>query len=66
MQDKSIFTLRIEGAPGQRGIHDLRALLKTLLRRHGFRCIDAQEGWRSVAPPSQAQAPLSDSASHDC
>ena len=41
------FTLRIEGKPGTAGIHALRALLKTLLRRHGFRCLDArQEGGR--------------------
>ena len=27
-------------------IHDLRSLLKTLLRRHGFRCIDCREAAR--------------------
>jgi hypothetical protein len=37
------FTLPIEGKPGTAGIHALRAILKTLLRRHGFRCLDAWE-----------------------
>ncbi len=40
---RSVFTLRIEGEAGQGGIHALRALLKVLLRRHGFRCVDAYE-----------------------
>jgi hypothetical protein len=35
------FTVRIEGKPGTAGIRALRAILKTLLRRHGFRCLDA-------------------------
>jgi hypothetical protein len=41
--DRPIFTLRLEGKPGQAGIHDLRALLKRLLRQHGLVCIDARE-----------------------
>jgi hypothetical protein len=40
---QSIFVLRLKGAPGQVGIHALRALLKILLRRYGFRCVDAYE-----------------------
>jgi hypothetical protein len=30
-------------AHGRAGIHALRSLLKTLLRRYGFRCLDAWE-----------------------
>jgi hypothetical protein len=46
-QNRPIYRLRIEGRSGAAGIHALRALLKTLLRRHGFRCLDArQEGQR--------------------
>ena len=37
------FTVRIEGKPGTAGIRALRAILKILLRRHGFRCLDARE-----------------------
>jgi hypothetical protein len=40
---RPIFTLRIEGAPGAEGIHALRALLKVLLRKYGFKCLDARE-----------------------
>jgi hypothetical protein len=38
-----IFVLRIVGRPGAAGIRALRALLKELLRWHGFRCIDVRE-----------------------
>jgi hypothetical protein len=41
--ERSVFLLRLEAKPGFAGIHQLRALLKALLRRHGFRCIDARE-----------------------
>jgi hypothetical protein len=37
------FTLKIEGRPGADSIRDLRALLKRLLRQHGFRCVEALE-----------------------
>jgi len=37
------FTLTIEGPGGQAGIRGLRAILKQLLRRNGFRCLDAKE-----------------------
>jgi hypothetical protein len=40
---RPIFTLRIEGKPGAEGIRSLRWLLKTLLRRHGFRCVEVLE-----------------------
>jgi hypothetical protein len=41
---RPIFTLRVEGKPGTAGIRALRWLLKALLRRHGFRCLDVSEG----------------------
>jgi hypothetical protein len=37
------FTLRIRGRSGQAGIHALRAVLKELLRRHQFICLDVRE-----------------------
>jgi hypothetical protein len=40
---RPIFILRIEGRPGAEGIRSLRWLLKTLLRRHGFRCVEVSE-----------------------
>jgi hypothetical protein len=40
---RPIFILRIEGKSGGAGIRDLRRLLKTLLRRYQFRCLDARE-----------------------
>src|SRR5262249_6575242 len=33
---RAVFELRLVGKPGTAGIHDLRALLKRLLRQHGF------------------------------
>jgi hypothetical protein len=36
------FFLTLETSRGD-GIHGLRAILKILLRRHGFRCTDARE-----------------------
>jgi len=39
---RAVFSLRIVGKPGPAGIRDLRALLKRLLRQHGFTCIDAR------------------------
>jgi hypothetical protein len=41
-EPRPIFTLRIEGKPGT-GIRALRWVLKTLLRKHGFRCLAARE-----------------------
>jgi hypothetical protein len=37
------FLLKIEGKPGTAGIRALRLLLKTLLRRHGFKAVDLRE-----------------------
>jgi hypothetical protein len=37
------FALTLEGPSGEAGIRGLRAILKQLLRRNGFRCIDAKE-----------------------
>jgi len=42
-EPKTRFTLTIERVRDANTIHALRALLKALLRRHGFRCIDARE-----------------------
>jgi hypothetical protein len=41
-RQRPIFTLKIEGKPGT-AIRDLRWVLKTLLRQHGFRCVEAIE-----------------------
>jgi hypothetical protein len=35
--------LRIACRPGAAGLHALRALLKRLLRQHGFRALDVRE-----------------------
>jgi hypothetical protein len=43
--EKSIFVLKIEGKR-ESSIRALRWVLKTLLRRHGFRCLDVREGNR--------------------
>jgi len=37
-----VYLLRLQGKPGD-SVHGLRAVLKTLLRRHGLRCVDARE-----------------------
>jgi hypothetical protein len=37
------FRLTLEGRGGSADIHGLRSILKYLLRRHRFRCIDATE-----------------------
>jgi hypothetical protein len=42
-EPRPIFTLRLEGKPGAAGIRSLRWLLKALLRRHGFRCVEVSE-----------------------
>jgi hypothetical protein len=43
MTSKQVFVLRIACPPGAAGLHALRALLKRLLRDHGFICLHAQE-----------------------
>jgi hypothetical protein len=40
---RPIFRLKIKGKPGSDGIRALRAVLKILLRKHGFACLDARE-----------------------
>jgi hypothetical protein len=37
-----VFVVHLEAEPG-RGIHELRALLKVLLRRYGLQCVEARE-----------------------
>jgi hypothetical protein len=41
-EPRPTFTLKIEGRPGT-AIRSLRWLLKTLLRQHGLRCVEAIE-----------------------
>ena len=39
-----LFTIKLRPVrPDFNGIHGLRAILKSLLRRHGFRCVAAYE-----------------------
>jgi hypothetical protein len=42
---KKVFALRLvhKDDSGNARYHALRAILKTLLRAHGFRCVDARE-----------------------
>jgi hypothetical protein len=42
-KSRPIFTLKIQGRPGDDNIRYLRLLLKTLLRRHHFKCVDLRE-----------------------
>ena len=45
-EPRQVFVLRIaapSGAPGLHALHALRALLKRLLRQHGFRTLDVRE-----------------------
>jgi hypothetical protein len=41
-EPRPVFALKIEGKPGT-AIRSLRWLLKTLLRQHAFRCVEAIE-----------------------
>ncbi len=43
MTQRATFVIRLEAPPGAAGIHALRAILKTLLRRFGFVCLEARE-----------------------
>jgi hypothetical protein len=54
-EPRPIFTLQIEGKPGTDGIRALRWLLKTLLRQHGFRCLDVSEA--ETSPPIKEEIP---------
>ena len=49
-EQKQIFVLRFSGPPGASGIHALRALLKTLLKRHKFRALDVREEHHDAPP----------------
>lgn len=40
--DRQIFVLRIRALPGVDAIRALRFVLKSLLRRYGFRCLDVR------------------------
>ena len=52
---RRIFTLRLVGKPGHAGIHDLRALLKRLLRDGNLVCVDAREEHDSATRDQQPQ-----------
>jgi hypothetical protein len=41
--ERTIFTIRVAASPGAAGLHALRALLKRLLRDHGFICLHTHE-----------------------
>jgi hypothetical protein len=41
--DRPIYTLRLRPEPDVDAIHALRAVLKSLLRRHGLRCLAVSE-----------------------
>jgi hypothetical protein len=47
-----VLTLRAERGDG---VRDLRQVLKTLLRRHGFRCVDARETSCDGRPPRRVR-----------
>ena len=53
--ERPIFILKIEGRSGAADIHALRALLKVLLRRHGFKCLDAREEDKASSPREAAE-----------
>jgi hypothetical protein len=38
-----VFVIKLRARPGDDGIRSLRAILKTLLRRHRLVCVDARE-----------------------
>ena len=42
-EPRQVFVLRIVALRGAAGLHALRALLKRLLRQHGFRTLDVRE-----------------------
>jgi hypothetical protein len=52
----SIFTVTFRAPAGSAGIHPLRALLKTALRRFGLRAIDMhEENTTATAPDTTTQ-----------
>jgi hypothetical protein len=42
-EPRTIYLLRVAAPSGAVGLHALRALLKRLLRQHGFRALDVRE-----------------------
>ncbi len=48
---RQVYTLRIRAEPGTDEIHALRALLKAMLRRFGFRCLSIVP--EKMPPPAQ-------------
>jgi hypothetical protein len=43
MSARPVFVLALRAAPNRNAIRELRTLLKTALRRHGFRCVHSSE-----------------------
>lgn len=41
--DRQVFVIRLRTAPNRDAIHELKALLKIALRRHGLRCLSVTE-----------------------
>jgi hypothetical protein len=44
--ERPVFTIRLRPEPGVDGVKALRAVLKSLLHRHGLRCLEAHEAER--------------------
>ncbi len=64
-QAGTIFTVTFHAPAGGAGIHALRALLKTALRRFGLRCTDIREE-RAPAPDTSTRiADAFDELRHD-
>jgi hypothetical protein len=42
-EQRPTFVLRLRALPGRDAIRELRMALKTLIRRHGLRCIEVTE-----------------------
>jgi hypothetical protein len=55
-EPRQVFVLRIAAPPGAAGLHALRALLKRLLRQHGFRALDVREEHDAAAGTPAATA----------
>jgi len=65
-EPRQVFVLRIAAPPGAAGLHALRALLKRLLRDHGFICLHAHDERDAAAgdfsPPKVSELPAVDGA----
>jgi hypothetical protein len=62
-EPRQVFVLRIVAPPGAAGLHALRALLKRLLRDHGFICLHAHEERDATALRSPAPLPEGETTS---